>query len=438
MTGEIAEVITAGSLAGVWKGRRMSDLGSAPHLDAEFRRLLAFGSHVVHPAGGAAWLGDDGTPLLDRPVHTYITARMAQVFSLGALAGVADAGETADALVGALLDQRSDDSGWPSATDGSSDGADDATARTAYDHAFVVLAGATATVAGRPGGQDLLTAALPALERFWEPRPGMYADRIEVGGTGPDPYRGVNANMHAVEALLATADAAGEDRWRVRALRVATTAIDVHARAQGWRIPEHFTADWEPLPDHHRDQPDHPFQPYGATVGHGLEWSRLLLHLDAALTAAPPVDLVSDPGWLRPAAVALYDRALADGWAADGADGFVYTTDWDSRPVVHDRMHWVVAEAVAAAAVLYRVTGQRRYAEDYARYWAFAERHLIDRARGSWFHQLDRSNRPAASVWSGKPDLYHVVQATLLPRLPAAPGLAVALREGLLGPAPID
>ena len=60
------------------------------------------------------------------------------------------------------------------------------------------------------------------------------------------------------------------------------------------------------------------------------------------------------------------------------------------------------------------------------------------RGGGSWFHQLDRSNRPAASVWSGKPDLYHVVQATLLPRLPAAPGLAVALREGLLGPAPID
>ena len=35
------------------------------------------------------------------------------------------------------------------------------------------------------------------------------------------------------------------------------------------------------------------FQPYGAT-GHGLEWSRLLLHLEASL--ADP------PDWLLPAA----------------------------------------------------------------------------------------------------------------------------------------
>ena len=70
-----------------------------------------------------------------------------------------------------------------------------------------------------------------------------------------------------------------------------------------------------------RDRPDDQFQPYGATVGHGLEWSRLLLHLEASL--ADP------PDWLLPAAEALFDRAVADGWAVDGADGFVYTTDWD-------------------------------------------------------------------------------------------------------------
>jgi mannose/cellobiose epimerase-like protein (N-acyl-D-glucosamine 2-epimerase family) len=32
----------------------------------------------------------------------------------------------------------------------------------------------------------------------------------------------------------------------------------------------------------------------------------------------------------------------------------------------------------------------------------------------------------------GKPDVYHALQATLLPRLPIAPSIAGALRDGLL------
>jgi sulfoquinovose isomerase len=35
-------------------------------------------------------------------------------------------------------------------------------------------------------------------------------------------------------------------------------------------------------------------------------------------------------------------------------------------------------------------------------------------------------------VWSGKPDTYHAVQATLLPRLPLAPSLASGIVRGLL------
>jgi len=34
-------------------------------------------------------------------------------------------------------------------------------------------------------------------------------------------------------------------------------------------------------------------------------------------------------------------------------------------------------------------------------------------------------------VWPGKPDLYHAVQATLIPRLPLAPTMATALAKGL-------
>jgi sulfoquinovose isomerase len=229
--------------------------------------------------------------------------------------------------------------------------------------------------------------------------------------------------MHAVEALLAAGEATGEVRWHERAAIIADHVV-AWARSNDWRIPEHFDAGWVPQPELNVDRPEDPFKPYGATVGHGLEWSRLLLQIDAALPGRARETLV-------PAARALYDRAVIDGWAVDGAPGFVYTTDWAGVPVVHTRMHWVAAEAISAAAALHRATGEGRFARDYARWWDYAAEYLIDRERGSWHHELDASNVPSGEVWPGKPDLYHAFQATLLPLVPLAPGLAVAVRDGL-------
>jgi sulfoquinovose isomerase len=111
----------------------------------------------------------------------------------------------------------------------------------------------------------------------------------------------------------------------------------------------------------------------------------------------------------------------------DGADGFVYTVDWHGTPVVHQRMHWVLAEAVAATTTLYAVTGDDTYRRWYDTWWRYAEDHLLDRGRGSWHHELDRENHPAATVWPGKADAYHAVQATLLPRLPVRGSIASAV-----------
>ena len=391
--------------------------GDDAWLDAECRRLLAFGRDIVHPDGGAAWLDDDGRPDPARPVFTWITARTVHVYALGHLLGVEGSREIAAKALRGLGGQLHDPvhGGWYTAV--GPDGWDDA--KSCYDHAFVVLAASSATVAGLEGGRDLLEEALAVLDtRFWEPAAGMHADRWDRAWRTLDPYRGVNANMHAVEALLAASDATGDPQWRARALTIAANVVDHRARENDWRIPEHFDERWTPLPQHNADRPDDQFQPYGATVGHALEWSRLLLHLAAASGDEAP-------GWLRPAARALFDRAVEDGWEVDGAPGFVYTTDWDGVPVVHDRMHWVVAEGIGAAAVL----GEEAAYRDW---WRYAVTYLLDLERGSWRHQLDRGNRPVATVWPGKPDLYHAVQATLIPRLPEAPGMAKALAEGRL------
>ena len=385
----------------------------------ECDRLLDFGRRFPHPLGGAAWLDDAGAPDPGRAVFTFITARMTHVYALGHLLGREGDRDLAVAGLAGLTGRLRDSTygGWLSAIEPDGSIPDE---KACYTHAFVVLAASSAAVAGLQGGRALLDEALSVWqERFFDEESGMFADSWDRGFTRLDPYRGVNANMHAVEALLAAADVTGDSELRGRALGITRRVAMEFAEPRSWRIPEHFDTDWRPLPDHNRDRPDDPFQPYGATVGHGLEWSRLLLHLEASL-AEPPE-------WLFPAAVGLFERAVADGWAADGADGFVYTTDWDGTAVVRDRMHWVLAEAVAAAGAFSRRTGDPRFGELATLWWAYAERFLIDRQRGSWHHQLDEQNRAIATVWPGKSDLYHAVQATLIPRLPLAPTLATAL-----------
>jgi sulfoquinovose isomerase len=356
---------------------------------------------------------------MSRPVYTWITARMVHVYVLGHLLGGSGdlelAAQALAGLTGRLRDPSS--GGWLTSVGTAEESPDD---KACYTQAFVVLAASSASVAGLPGARELLNEAFEVWDqRFFEPGAGMFVDSWNRSFTQLSDYRGVNANMHGVEALLAAADVTGDDMLRERALGVARRVALEFAEPHSWRIPEHFNSTWEPQLDHNRDRPDDQFRPFGATVGHGLEWSRLLLHLEASL--ADP------PAWLLPAAEALFERAVTDGWAVDGADGFVYTTDWNGTPVVRDRLHWVVAEAIAAAASLRARTGDDHYSDLAATWWAYAERYLFDRTYGSWHHQLDASNHVIDTVWPGKPDLYHAVQATVIPRLPLAPSMATAL-----------
>ena len=110
----------------------------------------------------------------------------------------------------------------------------------------------------------------------------------------------------------------------------------------------------------------------------------------------------------------------------------VYTTDFNGTPIVHERMHWVVAEAAATAAMLLKRTGHVDYERWYRRFWDYIDQFMIDREQGSWHQELDRHNRPSSTVWAGKPDLYHAYQATLLPRLPLTPTMARAIADGRL------
>lgn len=353
-------------------------------------------------------MNDRGHPDLSHPALTYITARMAHVHFLASMQGYPGSRRKADRVFEGLLTTLRDSTngGWfESSADASSP---DAT-KTAYTHAFVVLAAAAAAAAGHPSGRGLLDEALEVVDRrFWDENHGMCADTWNASWTALDGYRGINANMHMVEALLAAADAGAPEIWWSRAVRICDNVIG-WSQANEHRIPEHFTAEWQPMLEYNSGDTANQFKPYGATVGHGFEWARLLVQANLVADSPRGHDYVA-------AAASLYHRAAQDGWQPGPSPGFVYTTDWTGRPVVTERLHWVLCEAIAAAATLGRRTGEDRYDNDYRTWWDIAADSFIDLVDGSWHHELDADNRPAATVWSGKPDLYHAVQATWISR----------------------
>jgi sulfoquinovose isomerase len=408
----------------------------AEWLDAEMRRLLTFAEGSRAPGGGFGNLDDDGRLLPDEPVQTWVSTRMTYSFALGALVGRDGDADRVDHGLAALLPGgllRDDaNGGWFSAVRLASPQARDRQVvdgvKAAYAHAFVVLAASAAVVLGRPQAHGLLQDALAVVERhFWDDDAGLVRESFSADWREEEPYRGANANMHTVEAFLAAADALGDAGgvWRGRAGRIVERIVDRVAREAGWRLPEHFTPDYAPILDYNTDDRAHPFRPYGVTPGHLMEWARLALHLRAAELAAGS----AAPEWLLGDARSLYDTAVRDGWAPDGVAGFVYTTDFDGTPITRARMHWVITEALGAASALYQVTKEQRYADDHKRWWTFAMDHLIDYDRGSWYAELDDQLRPARGTWNGKPDIYHALQATLIPRLPLAPMFAAALRD---------
>ncbi|MGO2995939.1 oligoribonuclease [Brachybacterium alimentarium] len=396
-------------------------------LEGEGDELLVFGSESVREDGGFAWLDEHGQADLSRPSELWLTCRMTHCFALGHLLGRPDFGRFADHGIASLrgVFQDAEHGGWFSAV---ADGEPVDDSKQAYAHAFVVLAASSALAAGRPGAEELLEDALAVLDaKFFDEAAGMSVDTFDRSFSHCEEYRGINANMHTVEALLAAADVTGQRRWLDRAVGIMTRAIDEFARANDWALPEHFDTDWNPLLEYNRDEPNHPFRPYGATIGHWIEWARLVLHARAALIAADG----DAPEWMLEAATALMEKSAAS-FGIDGAPGFVYTVDWDGTPVARERMHWVAAEAVGAAAVMHQVTGDRVWAERYEQWWEYISTYLLDPENGSWFHELDGDNQVQGVTWPGKPDVYHAFQATLIPRLPVTPTLAAALRDDLL------
>lgn len=74
-------------------------------------------------------------------------------------------------------------------------------------------------------------------------------------------------------------------------------------------------------------------------------------------------------------------------------------------------------------------TGKEKYAADYAMFMEYLDDKVLDHVNGSWFHQLDAQNNVIGTVWPGKSDIYHALQAVLIPYSPVNVSIALAVKQ---------
>jgi len=382
-----------------------------------------FQTASFNPAGGFFTLADNGVPNPPRPGHVGVerqlheTTRMVHCFAIGHLLGLSGVERNIDHGMRFLWERHRDPKHggyfW---------GVDDKHAtnaiKQAYGHAFVILAASSAKVVGHPDADRLLADAMEVLlSRFWDKAAGATTEEYSADWQPLGDYRGQNSNMHLTEALMAAFEATGERRYLDMAESIAALIINRHAREQGWRVAEHFDASWRVDRDYAGDPM---FRPRGTTPGHALEWSRLLVQLWTLGGRAN--------AWMLDAAKHLFLKTVDIGWDKK-VGGFYYTLGWDDRPDRADRFWWPCAEGIGASAFLGAVDGDPAFETWYRKIWGFVNNHVIDHRYGGWFPELDSNLAPVNRVFTGKPDLYHSLQACIIPLLPPEGSIT----RGLIG-----
>ncbi|MGJ8609555.1 MAG: AGE family epimerase/isomerase [Octadecabacter sp.] len=387
-------------------GQWINDPVHQDFLQADVQRQLDFFRPMLRPDGGFDVPDLAGAPRSDGPQEIHTTARMVHSFALAKQFGFPDCDDVIDAGMAFIWNGHRDTKhgGFIAAVNRDGTAADDT--KLAYGHGFVLLAASTAKDAGHPDADRLLADVTDVLQtRYWEDAHGRFADEFRADWTPFSTYRGLNANMHSVEAHLAAFEATNDSQYLDRAGRILRFFFDTLAPAHGWRLPEHFTENWD-VDAEYAGNPM--FRPAGSTPGHSFELGRLLLQY---------WDLTGRVDDSAPAkARCVIEQAYSDAIQTNG--GFAYTLR-NGTVDVADRYWWPVTEAIGAFAALQKLAPDAKVETRYREQWAFADAHLIDHERGGWYPELDDDGRAVSHQFLGKPDIYHSIQAGLFPPVPA-------------------
>jgi len=373
--------------------------------DADFDALVA---PPPRRAGrvGFAFLRADGQVDLGRPLDARISARMTHVFALAQMRGIEGAAHLVNhglaALAGPL---RAPNGSWYAEVVPTSENSATPVPRAVFSQraqSAMIGAAAAAAMVGHEDARDLL-ADLDADQdqRWWDPCAGAVREEIDAATGARSPLRRLSTNLDTAQAYLAAWEATGERVWFDRARSILRLVGEIAARC-GFALPDLYDEEWRPLPASSDQVPVELIRPGDTLPGLGFKAARLIGQTYAILT-----HMGEKPGpWMIDTAIALYDRALADGWTDEGVGGIVYTLDPAGVVAAPQRMHWVVCEAASAARVLAEVVDPSRAEElavDYARAIAWADSHARA-GMGRWIHEVAPDGSVSMLVWEGRPD----------------------------------
>lgn len=361
----------------------------------------------VNPKGGFYELDAKGQPLPNSLRLIHSTTRMVHCFSVASMLGRPGADVIVDHgmefIWNGLRDKDHGGYMWSLDDNGPKDDS-----KQAYGNAFVLLAASSAKLAGHPLADQVLNDVAEVIEtRFWDEEHGVVTEEFKRDWSPISNYRGQNSNMHLTEALMAAYEATGNKIFLERAERIAAMIIGHHAAGLDYRVAEHFDENWKLDKDYSGGDM---FRPAGTTPGHWLEWARLLLQLFVLGHKRL--------GWLPDAARALFHQSIDLGWDKEHG-GFFYTLEWDNAPRNKQKLWWPVSEAIGAAAWLTQYDRNPYYEAWYRRLWDFATINLFDRENGAWHPELSVDLKVDDTLFTGKPDIYHALQACLIPLFPA-------------------
>jgi len=271
-----------------------------------------------------------------------------------------------------------------------------------YGQAFCLCAVSNAYKAGIKEAYPLIEHIYNFLEnKLWDQKYNLYVDECSSDFKEINKYRGQNCNMHMTEAMLAAYEATKDKKFLNRAYELAYTITVKLAEKTNGMVWEHYGENWEIDWEYNKNDPKNLYKPYGFLSGHFTEWSKLLLILER----------YKPEKWQLSVAESLFIKALEYAWDEKNG-GINYTFDKNGNILDTDRYYWVLAETIAASAILGLRTGKDFYWDIYKKCWEYSYNYFFDQKYGGWYRIISQDKKPLSEKKSppGKTD-YHVIGA---------------------------
>jgi mannobiose 2-epimerase len=212
---------------------------------------------------------------------------------------------------------------------------------------------------------------------------------------GPSNLKLMNTHLHLMEAMTTYFRASRLPSARRRLIELIQIQSNAVIRKELVASTDKYDRDWTPRVDGEYAR---------VSYGHNLENVWLLVSALAAIDM--PVHPYND--LFR----GVWNYSVKYGYDAQNG-GFFESGAFNKPADNRAKVWWVQAEGAVTALYMYRLTGDSKYADVFAKTYDFIEKNLVDWQNGEWYWSLSADGKqtgPKASVWKAG---YHNGRAML-------------------------